>query len=414
MISVFTPTHQPQKLMRAFDSLRKQTNQDFQWVICLNNTDEDIPEQIVNELGLKLVYFRDTNKEKSGFIGHYKKKCCEFATGDIFLELDHDDALEPTCLEVVQKEMQDADFVYSDCFQYLEGVPVAPHGEYFGWKYTTLEDGRIITNAFQADPQSFGYIWFAPNHVRAWKASFYNSIGGHNENMDVCDDHELCIRSYIHGTVKHIKEPLYSYYSKKGENTSAGEKNEKIQEITKALHDLYIDKLVLKWCIINDKPALDLCCHENPKEGFIGVDAHPYPNVHVVMDLNGRWNFEDGSVGCFRMQDAIEHLKDPIHTMKELYRCLAPKGWVLIEVPSTDGRGAFQDPTHVSFWNANSFWYYCRSETAKYINSPVKFQLNRILDYFPSEWHKLHNIPYTRAHLVKLEEGITPAGGRDI
>ncbi len=29
-----------------------------------------------------------------------------------------------------------------------------------------------------------------------------------------------------------------------------------------------------------------------------------------------------------------------------------------ILVPSTDGRGAFQDPTHVSFWNINSFMYY--------------------------------------------------------
>ena len=26
--------------------------------------------------------------------------------------------------------------------------------------------------------------------------------------------------------------------------------------------------------------------------------------------------------------------------------------------PSTDGRGAFQDPTHVSFYNENSFWYF--------------------------------------------------------
>ena len=26
--------------------------------------------------------------------------------------------------------------------------------------------------------------------------------------------------------------------------------------------------------------------------------------------------------------------------------------------PSTDGRGAYQDPTHVAFYNENSFWYY--------------------------------------------------------
>ncbi len=114
------------------------------------------------------------------------------------------------------------------------------------------------------------------------------------------------------------------------------------------------------------------------------------------------------------MQDAIEHLKDPIQTMKELYRCLAPNGWVLINVPSTDGRGAFQDPTHVTFWNSNSFWYYTKAQQAQFINTPVKFKLARIENHFPSDFHETHWIKYTRAHLMKLEDGVIPAGGREI
>jgi hypothetical protein len=46
--------------------------------------------------------------------------------------------------------------------------------------------------------------------------------------------------------------------------------------------------------------------------------------------------------------------------MNEIWRILKPDGIVDISVPSTDGRGAFQDPTHVSFWNINSFMYYCQ------------------------------------------------------
>jgi hypothetical protein len=46
--------------------------------------------------------------------------------------------------------------------------------------------------------------------------------------------------------------------------------------------------------------------------------------------------------------------------MNEIWRILKPGGIVDISVPSTDGRGAFQDPTHVSFWNINSFMYYCQ------------------------------------------------------
>ena len=128
------------------------------------------------------------------------------------------------------------------------------------------------------------------------------------------------------------------------------------------------------------------------------------------------WPFEDGSVGLFRANDAVEHMKDPVNTMKEMYRCLSDYGWALIEVPSTDGRGAFQDPTHVSFWNSNSFWYYTKQEMAHYIGSPVKFQLNRILNYYPTEWHEFHKILYTKAHLVKLpaDSSTIPPRGREI
>jgi hypothetical protein len=90
--------------------------------------------------------------------------------------------------------------------------------------------------------------------------------------------------------------------------------------------------------------------------------------------------------------------------MKEAQRCLAPMGWFLTLTPSTDGRGAFQDPTHISFWNSNSFWYYTKAETAKYIGTPVRFQLNRIKNFFPNEYCKTHNIVYVKADLVKLPE----------
>ena len=64
------------------------------------------------------------------------------------------------------------------------------------------------------------------------------------------------------------------------------------------------------------------------------------------------------------------YFRNPIHTMQEAHRCLTPGGWFLTLPPSTDGRGAFQDPTHVSFWSSNSFWYYTRPEQARFIHSP--------------------------------------------
>ena len=64
-----------------------------------------------------------------------------------------------------------------------------------------------------------------------------------------------------------------------------------------------------------------------------------------------------------------QQLIDPVHVMNEAYRVLAPGGFFLIRVPSTDGRGAFQNPLNITFWNEHSFWYYARSRDAVQVPS---------------------------------------------
>ncbi|MDB9522282.1 methyltransferase domain-containing protein [Dolichospermum circinale CS-1225] len=106
--------------------------------------------------------------------------------------------------------------------------------------------------------------------------------------------------------------------------------------------------------------CIDLGCGTHKAEGFIGVDIIAGDQVDVIANLNGSFPFPDHSVDFIKAYDIIEHLPDRIHTMNEIWRILKPDGIVDISVPSTDGRGAFQDPTHVSFWNINSFMYYCQ------------------------------------------------------
>jgi predicted O-linked N-acetylglucosamine transferase (SPINDLY family)/glycosyltransferase involved in cell wall biosynthesis len=104
---------------------------------------------------------------------------------------------------------------------------------------------------------------------------------------------------------------------------------------------------------------VDLGCGVNKPDNFIGVDIYPGLGVDIVADLNKKFPFEDNTIDEIRAHDIIEHLPDKIHTMNEIWRICKPGAKVDIRVPSTDGRGAFQDPTHTSFWNINSFLYYC-------------------------------------------------------
>lgn len=103
---------------------------------------------------------------------------------------------------------------------------------------------------------------------------------------------------------------------------------------------------------------LNLGCCDHFINGYVGVDICPGPGVQVVADLTQRWPWDDGTVDEIAAFDIIEHLPEKIHTMNEAYRVLRYGGAFDICVPTTDGRAAFQDPTHVSFWNRHSFWYY--------------------------------------------------------
>ena len=94
--------------------------------------------------------------------------------------------------------------------------------------------------------------------------------------------------------------------------------------------------------------------------GFNNVDiAEP---ADIIADLTEKWPWEDNSIHEIRAWDIIEHLPNKIQTMNEAYRVLVPGGVFDIDVPTTDGRGAWQDPQHCSYWNRNSFFYYTHGD----------------------------------------------------
>jgi len=119
---------------------------------------------------------------------------------------------------------------------------------------------------------------------------------------------------------------------------------------------------------------IDLGCGRYKPKGFVGVDVYPGAGIDIVADLNQRFPFPDNCAEMIRAYDVIEHLENRIHTMNEIWRIAKPGATVDLFVPSTDGRGAFQDPTHISFWNINSFKYYC-------VEHPSYLELNQIYGF---------------------------------
>lgn len=406
-ISIFTPTNNSQWLPNIYKCLLKQTHQNWEWVVVYNNG--GVPLNLQDPRVKEIVLEYPTNE----WVGPLKAIACSRCTSDVLLELDHDDLLMPTALEEVAKAFQDPEigFVYSNTIHSwrdpktgIDFQKCARFDERYGWKYREVEyDGHVLDehHSFPPSPHSISKIWFAPNHLRAFRREIYNRVGGYNTKMKILDDLDLMCRMYQATKFKHIDKGLY-IYRVHGENTWL-RYNQEIQDNVYRIHDQYIDALARRWSDLNGLRKIELGGRMNAQAGYETVDLK---DADIVWDLNKRWPFPDSSIGVVRAYDVIEHLHDPLHTMKELYRVLAPGGYALLQVPSTDGRGAFSDPTHVSFWNELSFHYYTKQSKSQWIDTPVRFQAARLYTGAKNE----EGVCWTIAHLVSLKNGFRPAG----
>ena len=396
-VSVFTPTHNPEFLLRARDSLVRQTYRDFEWIV-MPNHGAIIDEPTIGEGIPELKVF--SGEGLSG-IGMLKNSAANLCSGEILVELDHDDELTPNALQRLAEEFTKdkcLDFVYSNSCCIDENNVTGHYSMMYGWKYLPFTNDRLQTVSFKPSPASFGKIWYAPDHVRAWRSKFYQMIGGHDKTLPLLDDHDLVCRTYIHGKVKHIDECLYVYHI--GNNTYSQKwENDYIQKGTLKIYDKYIEQMVKRWC--EDKGLMQVTLKGD------GMDREG-THIYGIRD-HGRWPFEDNSVGVFHANQALPYFENPIHAMEEIYRCLTPNGWLLSTTPSTDGRGAFMNPNYKSRWNANSFLYYTNMNFSKHIGTPVKFQcfsMNK--KYYPEEWYEQAECPFVSADLIKLPQHRIP------
>jgi ubiquinone/menaquinone biosynthesis C-methylase UbiE len=100
---------------------------------------------------------------------------------------------------------------------------------------------------------------------------------------------------------------------------------------------------------------VDLGCGYSCKEGFIGLDQTKYSNdVKYVVDLNkGKLPFASNSVDAFYSSNVLEHLDDPMKTIRECYRCLKVGGTFQVAVPYFSHPNAV-GPGHKNYWNFSS------------------------------------------------------------
>jgi hypothetical protein len=255
-------------------------------------------------------------------------------------------------------------------------------------------------------PHNVGYVWYAPNHVRAFRRTSYDAVGGFDDSLDVLDDHELMVRLYAAGEFVHV--PKLLYLERAVAATTASERRaQRVAAGTVELYQSHIESLALAW---SARAGLASVALRTPTSlDIAGVDER---FTWVTVDpARPRLSFGDDAVGVIKAVDILPRMPDRAAFLNECYRALAHAGLLLTDSPSTDGRGAFADPANVAFYNENSFIYLTQAAMRPTIPAlTARLQVSHLQGYFPSHTHEELDIPYIKANLLAVKDGPRQAG----
>ena len=392
-VSVYTPTDSGEHLLDCYQSLQAQTYDLWEWVLVPNNG-AVIPESITSDSRVRVI------PHESHSIGELKRFAVAQSVGDLLVELDHDDLLTDDALATLVNEREEtgAGFLYSDFVTFKEDKSVV-YSEAYGWESYPFEYGGqeyTAMRSFDPTPEAMCHLQFSPNHVRAWSREAYNKAGGYDGNYTVADDYDLITRTYITGEkFHHIPQCLYLYRNWSG-SRSIHDKNQEIQERQHSLSQARTYDMLNAWVRQTSSLHINLL---NPRS----TNVNPAADRNVLFD--DIYRLPDSTAGRIDARNVLQFLpqKYVVDWMNHIYKKLTPGGWLVIEVPSTDGRAAFANPTYGSYWNEHTFRMFTdkdRAVTAARVEVTCRFHPAKVWTDYRTEEDKLERAPYTGAHLV--------------
>ena len=240
VFSVFTTCYKSyDKIFRVYNSLKKQTWKDWEWVIL-----DDSPEEehfTFLKTGLKdkriRLYKRACN---SGNIGNVKNEVVSLCRGKYVLEMDHDDELTPTILEEAVKVFQDEEigFVYADFSNIYENGKNFSYGNHFALGYSgnymqKYNDKWIyVASTPNINSTTLSHIVSVPNHPRMWRRETLMKMGNYSEFLPICDDYHILVKTACFTKMARIHKLGYIQYMNEGNNNFSLIRNSEINRLT--------------------------------------------------------------------------------------------------------------------------------------------------------------------------------------
>ena len=107
---------------------------------------------------------------------------------------------------------------------------------------------------------------------------------------------------------------------------------------------------------------LNVGCGRSALGGWINLDSVRMPGVDIVANLESCATsplpLPDDSIDEFLLSHVLEHIREPLPMMQELWRVAAANARMTVRLPFGASDDAFEDPTHVRQYFPNSFGYF--------------------------------------------------------
>jgi glycosyltransferase involved in cell wall biosynthesis len=226
-ISVYTAScNTKERLYVAYESLKKQTHQNWEWSIYDDSTD-DVTWNVVKDIAksdTRVIINKNHNQSSYSRIGYNKFTAATHCSSNYIVELDHDDALTFDALDKIlltHKRFPDCGFVFGDWAEMnFETKQEIDYGDGYAWGYGSYytvkhphHDRELkVACAPSLNPLTIRRLWSLFNHPKSWKKDVYMKIGGHNRYLNSADDYELMLRTFLNTKMVHLHHYCYEQY----------------------------------------------------------------------------------------------------------------------------------------------------------------------------------------------------------
>jgi GT2 family glycosyltransferase len=380
MLSIIIPVFNQHKMTKECLTAVYAHTRDFEVIIVDNGSEPPLMPSV----GEAYVVPRIRNETNLGFPAAVNQGI-RAARGDIIILLNNDVIVTPGWAEKLTGALSEYDIV-GPVTNYCAGLQRVQLPVY-------RDEQELNGNALEwaeshaGETQKVGYVI---GFCMAFRKSLFDEIGYFDESLWPCSGEEIdfCMRARQKGHKVGIVKDIYVHHE--------GSQTFKDMDVDYGEICERNDKhLIEKWGagVMNQEVEsevtglwLNLGCGYRKFPGYVNIDNRAEVNPDLVCDVTLELPYPDSSVDGVRAYDFLEHIPRGlvIEVIEEIYRVLKPDGIFEAFTPSTDGRGAWQDPTHVSYWNKNSWAYYSDPDCRKLYGIKANFHYAILEDVITS------------------------------